>query len=147
MSTLSPSVLLFRMLILASVATGMLGGALDALIPELRPEGIVRALRDVPQAEVEVAVSVRLLSFVGFVIQLTAAVGLFMFKPWARGFALGITVANLLFYPLYEVQTRSNWSRLLLDVSTTLWGAVLATSYVSSLARHFKFDFDERDDD
>ena len=144
---MSPSVLLFRVLILASVGTGVLGGALELLIPELVPESVVRVLRDLPQAEVEVAVSVTLLSFLGFVIALTAAAGLFMFKPWARGFALGITVANLMFYPLYGVQARSSWSLLLLDVSTTLWGAVLATSYVSSLASRFTFDYYERSED
>jgi hypothetical protein len=144
---MSPSVLLFRVLLVASVATGILGSALDVLIPELQPEPFAQVLRDLPPADIEAAVSINLLSFLAFAISLTAAVGLFMFKPWARGFALAITVANLLFSPLYGVQVRSSWSLLLLDMSTTLWGAVLATSYVSSLARHFEFDYFERTDD
>lgn len=143
---MTPSVLLFRAFIVASVATGVLGGALDLLLPGLLPDGI-EVVREVPRAEIEAAVSVQLLSFLGFVIQMTAAVGLFLFKPWARGFALAITAANLLFYPLYGVQARSNWSHLLLDVSTMLWGAVLATGYVSSLAGRFTFDYYERSDD
>jgi len=146
MSALSPSVLLFRTLILASVASGMLGGALDLLKPGLLPEPVVRALRELPQPAVEFAVSVNLLGFLGLVISLTAAAGLFMFKPWARGFALAITIANLLFYPLYGAQTRSSWSLLLLDVSSTLWGAVVAMSYVSSLGRRFAFEYHERSD-
>jgi hypothetical protein len=144
---MSPSALLFRGLILASVAAGLLGGALDVLIPELLPESLVRMLRELPQASGEVAVSVNLLRFLGLVIALTAAVGLFMFKPWAPGFALAITVTNLLFYPLYGVRASSSWSLLFRDVSTTLWGAVVAMSYVSSLAPRFKFDYFERNDD
>jgi hypothetical protein len=126
MSVLSPSILLFRLLIIASVATGVLGGALD------------------PPPQTGAAASVNLLGFVGFVISLTATAGLFMFKAWARGLALTITFANLLFYPLSGDQPHSSWSLLLLDVSSTLWGAVLAMSYVSSLSSRFKFDYEER---
>lgn len=147
MSTLSPSVLLFRMLILGSVASGFMGGALDVLKPELLPESLARVLRELPQADVEFAVSVNLLGFLGLVITMTAAAGLFMFKPWARGFALAITIVNLLFYPLYGAQARSSWSLLLLDVSSTLWGAMLAMSYVSSLSWRFAFDYHERSDE
>jgi hypothetical protein len=120
---------MFRLLIIGSVATSVLGGALDS------------------QREVELAGSLYLIGFVGLAITLTATVGLFMFKPWARGFALTITIASLLFYPLYGVQPRSSLAMLLVNLSSTLWGAVLAMSYVSSLSRRFTFDYDERSDE
>ena len=132
MSRLSPSVLMFRLLIIGSVITGVLSSALD------------------PQPQAELVVSLDLLGFaglVGLVISLTATAGLFMFKPWARGLALTITIANLLFYPAYWNQPHSSWSLLLVDVSSTLWGAVLAISYVSSLSRRFRFDYDWHSDD
>ncbi len=132
MSLPPPSVLMFRLLIIGSVITGVLSSALD------------------PQPQAELVVSLDLLGFaglVGLVISLTATAGLFMFKPWARGLALAITIANLLFYPAYWDQPHSSWSLLLVDVSSTLWGAVLAISYVSSLSRRFTFDYEEHSDD
>jgi len=132
MSRLSPSVLMFRLLIIGSVITGVLSSALD------------------PQPQAELVVSLDLLGFaglVGLVISLTATAGLFMFKPWARGLALTITIASLLFYPLYGVQPRSSLAMLLVNASSTLWGAVLAMSYVSSLSHRFAFDYDERSDE
>jgi hypothetical protein len=123
---------MFRLLIIVSVVTGVLSSALD------------------PQPQAELVVSLDLLGFaalVGLVISLTATAGLFMFKPWARGLALTITIANLLFYPAYWDQPHSSWSLFLVDVSSTLWGAVLAMSYVSSLSRRFTFDYDEQSDE
>jgi hypothetical protein len=135
------------MLVVTGVAAGLLGGPLDLWVPQLIPESIRAAFAGLPQPDVEYAVSVSLLSFFILGINLAAAAGLFMFKPWARGFAVLVTVLNLLVYPLYGVQVRSSWSSLLLDTSTTLWGAVLAMSYVSSLSHRFTFEHAERPDD
>jgi hypothetical protein len=123
---------MFRLLIIGSVVTGVLSSALD------------------PQPQAALVVSLDLLGFaglVGLVISFTATAGLFMFKPWARGLALTITIANLLFYPAYWDQPHSSWSLLLVDVSSTLWGAVLAMSYVSSLSRRFALDYEEQSDE
>jgi hypothetical protein len=144
---MSPAVLLFRALVLASVAAGWLGGPLDLWLPHLIPQSIRAAFAELPQPDVEYAVSMSLLGFFILGINLAAAAGLFMFKPWARGFAVLVTVLNLLVYPLYGLQVRSSWSSLLLDISTTLWGAVLAISYVSSLSYRFTFEHAERPDD
>jgi hypothetical protein len=146
-STLSPAVLLFRALVMTSVGAGLLGGPLDLWMPQLIPESIRAAFAELPQPTVEYAVSVSLLNFFILGINLAAAAGLFMFKPWARGFAVLVTVLTLLVYPLYGAQVRSTWSSLLLDASTTLWGAALAISYVSSLSYRFSFEHVERPDD
>jgi hypothetical protein len=144
---MSSSVLLFRALIIVSVLTGFLSGVLDTRFPELLPVSLVRALNELPREQTEVAVSVQLLGFLGFAFTLAAIAGMYMFKPWARGFALVMTLLSMAFYPLYGPEVKSGWSLLLLDVSSTLWGAVLAMSYVSSLSRRFAFDYVERPDD
>lgn len=144
---MSPAVVLFRALVLTSLAAGLLGGTLDRWVPELIPESIREAFDGLPQPTVEYAVSVGLLNFFILGINLTAAAGLFMFKPWARGFAVLVTLLTLLIYPLYGLQVHSSWASLLLDASTTLWGVALAISYVSSLSHRFSFEHAERSDD
>jgi hypothetical protein len=141
------SVVLFRGLIIASVLTGFLSGALDQRFPELLPMTLLRAFNELPKPQIEFVVSVSLLGFFALVCTLAAVVGLYLFKPWARGFALAVTLLTMVFYPLGGVEVKSGWSLLLLDVSSTLWGAVLAISYVSSLSRRFAFDHVERPDD
>ena len=142
---MSASVLLFRGLIIASVLTGFLSGMIDSRFPELVPPVLTRALSELPKPAVEYAVSLGLLGFLGLGCMLAAITGLYLFKPWARGFALVMTLLSMVFYPLYGAEVKSGWSLLLLDVSSTLWGAVLAVSYVSSISRRFAFDHDEGD--
>jgi hypothetical protein len=144
---MSSSVLLFRALIIASVLSGLMSGVLDQRFPELVPVTVLRAISELPKPQVEVAVSVQLLSFLAFGCTLAAIAGLYMFKPWARGFALAVTLLSLVFYPLQGAEVKSGWALLLLDVSSALWGAVLAISYVSSLSHRFAFDYVERPDD
>jgi hypothetical protein len=48
-----------------------------------------------------------------------------------------MTTLGLLFHPVLGVSLQSGWAQLLLDVSTLLWGAVIAMSYVSSLRERF----------
>ncbi len=141
---MSSSVLLFRGLIIASVVTALMSSAVD---PDLVPASLLRAFNELPTPQAEVAVSLSLLTFIGLGCTLAATAGLFMFKPWSRGFAVIISLLSLVFYPMYGVQVKSGWSLLLLDVSSTLWGAVLAISYVSSLSHRFAFDYVERPDD
>jgi len=144
---MSSSVLLFRGLVIISVLTGFLSGVLDERFPELLPTSLLRAFNELPKPPIEFAVSVSLLGFLGLGCSLASIVGLYLFKPWARGFALAMTLLTMAFYPLYGVEVKSGWSLLLLDVSSTLWGAVLAMSYVSSLSHRFAFDYGERSDE
>lgn len=144
---MAPSVVLFRGLIIASVLSGFMSSLVDAQFPELLPATLLDAAKALPKAPIEVALSLNLLSFMVLSCALAAMAGLYMFKPWARGFALGITIVNLIFYPLAGASVKSGWSLLLVDVSSTLWGAVLAMSYVSSLSRRFAFDYAERPDE
>jgi hypothetical protein len=108
---------------------------------------VLRAISELPKPQVEVAVSVQLLSFLAFGCTLAAIFGLYLFKPWSRGFAVTVTLLSLVFYPLQGAEVKSGWSWLLLDLSSTLWGAVLAMSYVSSLSHRFSFEYAERSDD
>lgn len=144
---MTPSVTLFRALIILSVVAGLSGSLLDINYPELLPAPLLAALKALPKPPIELAVSLNLLGFLVLACSLAATAGLYMFKPWSRGFALGITIVNLVFYPLSGVNVKSGWALLLLDVSGTLWGAALAMSYVSSLSYRFTFEYAERQDE
>jgi hypothetical protein len=48
-----------------------------------------------------------------------------------------MTALGMLFNPLFGLSMESGWARLLLDLSSILWGAVLAMSFVSSLSGRF----------
>lgn len=132
-----PSVVLFRALLIASVVTGFVGGFLDILFPGLIPESMAKAFEDLPPPATLALFGAGALFLVTFGGMIAAVVGLYFFQPWARQLALWMTALGLLFHPLFGVSMQSGWAQLLLDVSSVLWGAVLAMSFVSSLSARF----------
>jgi hypothetical protein len=48
-----------------------------------------------------------------------------------------MTALGLLFHPLLGPSMQSGWAQLLLEVSSLLWGAVVAMSFVSSVSARF----------
>jgi len=135
---MSSSIKLFRGLLIASIATGLLGSMVDQQFTGLIPPAVLKAVKDLPEPSDSAVVLSSLLVLITFGGIMGAIVGLFQFKPWSRGLAVTMTLLQLLFYPLGGVWVQSGWSALLLDLSSTLWGAVLAISYVSSLSRLFE---------
>jgi hypothetical protein len=131
------SVLLFRGLLLTSVVTGLLGLFLDLLFPSLVPESMTAAFDALPPSSGLVLFSASVLFLITFGGSIVAVIGLYLFQPWSRPLALWMTALGLLFHPLFGVSLQSGWARLLLDVSSVLWGVVLAMSYVSSLSDRF----------
>jgi hypothetical protein len=148
-STVAPSasVILFRGLIIAHVVTAFLSVAIDHRFPGLVPLALLRTLNELPKPEIEMALSLNLLGFLGLALKLAATAGLYLFKPWSRGFAVSMTLLSVISYLLFGVQVKSGWALMLFQLSSVLWGAVLAISYVSSLSRRFAFDYVERPDD
>lgn len=132
-----PSVVLFRALLVASVVTGVVGGFLDTLFPALVPESMAKAFEALPpppSLALFSAGALVLVTFGGFV---TSVLGLYFFQPWARPLAVWMTVLGFLFHPLLGVSMQSGWAQMLLELSSVLWGAVLAMSFVSSVASRF----------
>lgn len=131
------SVVLFRALLVVSVVAGFVGGFVDMLFPSLVPEPVAKAYEDLPAPPTLALFGASALFLVTFGGTIAAVLGLYFFQPWARLLAVWMTALGLLFYPLLGVSIESGWARMLLELSTVLWGAVLAMSYVSSLSSRF----------
>lgn len=135
---MSAAVTLFRALLVASVASAVLGGLIDVIFPGLIPEPLVKTIKALPATPMPALVLASALFLVTFGGTITAIVGLYFFQPWSRKLAVIMTLLGLLFAPLLGLSVRSGWSALFLEISTTLWGAILAMSFVSSLNERFE---------
>lgn len=139
MKTISPT--LFRALLLASLLIGLASVAVDWLCPALLPLEWQLLSEEAPlpwMPEDERWWWLWALALGACVLALTVAtVAMCFFKPWARrlclwGTALGVPVVVWLGPSMY-----SGLSGALLDLSSMLWGAVLALAYFSPLAQRF----------
>ncbi len=137
MSASSSSITLFRGLLLTSVGTALVGSMIDQQFPSLIPGSLTQAFKELPKPSDTVLMLSGLLTLITFGGIIGAIIGLYQFKPWSRELAVVMTLLQLLFYPLGGVWMQSGWTAMLLDLSSTLWGAALAISYVSSLSRLF----------
>lgn len=137
MSPSSSSIALFRGLLLASLGTALIGGMIDQQFTSLIPVSLLQAFKELPKPSDTVLMLSGLLTLITFGGIIGAIVGLYQFKPWSRELAVSMTLLQLLFYPLGGVWLQSGWTAMLLDLSSTLWGAVIAISYVSSLSHLF----------
>jgi hypothetical protein len=134
---MSASISLFRGLLIASIGLALLGSAIDQQFTSLIPATILKAFAEMPKPSDTVVLLSSVLTLVTFGGIIGSIVGLYQFRPWSRELAVAMTLLQLLFYPLGRVWVQSGWSAMLLDLSSTLWGAVIAISYVSSLSRLF----------
>ena len=134
---MSAAVTLFRALLLASVGTGLAGSFIDLIFPSLIPAPLSAAFEALPETPAPAVFGASVLILVTFGGTVASIVGLYHFQPWSRPLAIVMTLLSLLFFPLLGASISSGWSSLLLEVSTTLWGAVIAMSYVSSLSERF----------
>jgi len=132
------SVVLFRALLIASVVIGLIGAFLDMLLPALVPASLWTAFEELAPPATAAIFSAGALVFITFGGMVTAIIGLYRFQSWARPLALWMTLLGLLFHPLLGANVQSGWAQMLLDLSSMLWGGVIAMSYVSSLSAHFE---------
>jgi hypothetical protein len=133
----SSSIALFRGLLLASIGTALIGSMIDQQFTSLIPPTLQQAFKELPKPSDVVLMLSGLLTLITFGGTIGAIIGLYQFKPWSRELAVAMTLLQLLFYPLGGVWMQSGWTAMLLDLSSTLWGAVIAISYVSSLSHRF----------
>lgn len=69
---------------------------------------------------------------------LTGLVGLFFFKRWARTLSLYLTLAGIFITPFFGASLYSGLETSLFDMSTTVWGGILALSYFSPVSCRFE---------
>jgi hypothetical protein len=128
----------FRYLMLASLLLSIMAAGLDLVFPELIPASV----RDADEAEMENVAIARLFVIAGAsltaaIAALAAFVGLFLFKPWARGLNVLLCASTLLLWPLLGHSISSGWAQALGEVSLLIWGAVTAMSYLPPIAEAF----------
>jgi hypothetical protein len=124
----------YRLLIAASTVLGFAGALLDVLMPSLLPAAFTAAM----EAQAPLHSNAWLL--VGGVVAvagLAAMVGLWLFRPWAPRWALVTTALSVALFVTQGATAVSGWSTALTDLSSMLWGAVLALTFFSPLSARF----------
>jgi O-antigen/teichoic acid export membrane protein len=128
----------YRVLLLTSLVLGIVGAVFDAVFPSALPTNFAQAQEaheDSLSASVIVLAAVG--GLIGLVIGVASAVGLYLFRPWAPRLALAITVLAFPLVVLLGATALSGWSMAIAELSSTLWGAVLALTYFSPLRERF----------
>lgn len=129
----------FRVLVVASVLIGLLGEFFDMIVPFALPESLSAAadthFEEKPLYSL-IALGIGALVMMG--VSAAAVVGLLLFKSWAPRLAIISVIGTLIIALLVGPGASSGWSSALLDLSSMLWGAVLAIAYFSPLKEKFQ---------
>jgi hypothetical protein len=125
----------FRALLIAWLGLALLGAIVDTVFPGLVPEPMAKA-QEAADAAWSGATLVAAIAVCAAVI--TATVGLYRFRPWARALALASSALGFLLAALLGATSQSGLALALLDLSSTVWGACLALAYFSPLSKRFE---------
>lgn len=132
------SIRIYRALILASIATGIAGGLTDSMIPSAVPTILSEAFDEYSDTLPESGfLTIGIASIVLLLVGIISTVGLYFFRPWAPFLAVFATVLAYPFSVLIGPTVISGWSWALFDMSSALWGAVLALTFFSHIKNHF----------
>jgi hypothetical protein len=129
----------FRCALVASWAFVVIGVLVDILFPSLIPPTISEEFASyTPPAFDAVPLVVLVIGMIILtLLTLVITIGLFRFKSWAPRLAVYLTIVTLVVYPFAGAIVESGWSAAALDLSTMLWGAVLAAAHLPPLAERF----------
>jgi ABC-type multidrug transport system fused ATPase/permease subunit len=129
---------LFRIFLLASIVFGVVGAAIDLILPSLIPEPLRAAQESIDAETSNTFVFVAAGCGLALLAALAASyVGLYRFRNWGRVWAVCITLVAVVATPFLGAWSQSGVSVALTEVATTLWGAVLAAAYFSPVASEF----------
>jgi hypothetical protein len=122
----------FRILLVASAAIGVLSSVVDLVFPSIIPEplAIAQQLYDNSTPSSGFTIALAIINVIGVV---ASYVGLYRFRLWGPGSGLVFTAAGILVIPFVDPSVSSGWTMAALELSATLWGAVLAIAYFSPL--------------
>jgi hypothetical protein len=112
---------------------------LAAVASSFLPDGHSQVLADAYAQESESWFSSNIWVLMAIALPLLAAivagfVGLFLFKRWGRAVSFYSTLAGLCLYLFTGPTVNSALEGVLYEVSSLLWGAILALSYYSPIA-------------
>lgn len=127
----------FRLLLLTYLVFAFASIGIE-FVPGLVPDTLLDSLAELPDPFIianpwllwGVAVPLVVAAIVGFV-------GLFLLRSWGRWISACTTIVGFAIYPLFGPTVSSGIGSTLLEVSTTLWGAILACAYVSPVSARF----------
>ena len=134
------TVMMFRLLVVASLVLGLIGAFLDTIVPGVIPKVLEDAYKVYTDTDEGWGTAVILgVAAIGLLVAgIAATVGLLQLKRWSRSLALWVTIGAFATHPLIGVTLQSGWAFVLTEVSTAMWGAVLAMAYYSELKTHFE---------
>ena len=130
----------FRSLLIASLVLGLAAGLVDTIFPSAVPEALFQAHAAYDaslSAPTPMLIFSMLVALIGVVGYIAAFIGLFTFRPWAPRVAIFTTVLLILVSPGIGASVSSGWASALTELSSTLWGVVLAVVYFSPLKEKF----------
>jgi hypothetical protein len=133
---------MFRLVIVGSIALGILGALTDIMLPSLIPAEVLKAYEAHIDKSLETDGMARwvLVAMLYLVCVLVTAFGLFYLKRWARTAALWVTLGSALLTltPAATPALYSSIADVLVSFSGMAWGAALAMAYFTELRVHFE---------
>jgi hypothetical protein len=129
----------FRALLVASVLVALLGLLIDSLLPSFVPESVRNAELEAMPSELTLAVIAGgVIGVLSILLAIGALVGLFLFRRWGRILGVAAPLVALATYPILGFVINSGFAAISYEISSMLWGAVLAIAYFSSLSGLFE---------
>lgn len=121
----------YRILVAASLVFGLLGGALDLVVPALVPDPFHVAQAEYDETVSAISLSIGLLLGIpGFCMALAATYGLFRFRRWAPSIGVVGTLLSLFAVAFLGPTAQSGPATALTDLSSCLWGASILLPYI-----------------
>ena len=144
---MTPNPQLFRGLILISLGCLIANLGITFLVPSLIPEPLRLADENYMQSAAESGSALydllQLLIIAGLLVaSISAFIGMFLFKPWARPLNVILAFSSFIIWPLLGYNLASGWSQAISDFALIILGGVIAMSYFSPISNHF----DKKDD-
>ena len=136
-----PTLNVFRILVIASVAIAFCGGFLDLVVPEMIPKSIDDAYNEYLDSRLESIGGMYIVAIAlgVFIILLSIATfGMLKLKRWGRSLAFGGTIITFPALPALGVLVQSGWANMLSELSISLWAAAITIAYFSELKTQFE---------
>jgi hypothetical protein len=133
------STTLFRALVLISVAASFVGNFVDIVFPSLIPAPLTDALENALESNM-FAGNVWLMLCLAVPLvgaSIAGVIGLILFRAWARTVSILVLCIGIVVTPFFGPTLSSGLASAFIELSVTLWGAVLAIAYFSPISQRF----------
>ena len=128
----------FRLLIFSSLLLGIVGSAVDYVVPGLVPQPLATQIEDQSFNNLgSWIIPVLIASALLLVAGVTATIGLLLFKHWSRPLAVLVTVLGIFLCPFLGAMLVSGLYMTIFSLSSMLWAAGLVFSYTAPLSARF----------